>query len=100
MALPPYTIGFYRKDGCPWGIIEDMARFDAAHIKSVTLVSGDVFTFGEDGAPPPVEVLQSNAREVTFQPKHRGYLLPTMPRWASFALGAFLHDPNHLEVKP
>lgn len=106
MAMTPtYTLEFLRRDGCPTGIVEDMARFDAADIIAGTIVeNGDEFDLPFVGNSCHPIKPDTHFREVTFRPKNRNYLTPTMARWASFAVGARLKanwgSPSRLSRMP
>lgn len=67
--MQTYTVTFGRAGGCPIGVAEDMARFDAGKI--VAKVAD-------------TDCQSDHYRSVTIQ----GRFAPTMARWASFMLGA------------
>lgn len=84
MAKPvkPYTyiIDFFAREGCPGGVINEMARYDGATVENVTLVSG------EQRIGKPADSMMCKQAMFTSAKGYR----PTMPRWTSFAVGAKL----------
>lgn len=75
------TIRFHRRGGCPRGVAEDMARYDGARITG---------TSEDDDCEP------NHLRSVTMAGPNE----PTMARWASFMVGAFVSSRSKGRVPP